>query len=47
MDRKVFYVTPDLREVEFNQEGVLCTSEGSGQIDQLNDKYDWSDMWNN
>jgi hypothetical protein len=47
MDKKVFYVTPDLSEVEFNQEGVLCSSERNGQIDQLENKYDWSDMWNN
>lgn len=47
MDKKVFYVTPDLSEVEFNQEGVLCTSESDGQIDQLKEGPDWSDMWNN
>ena len=47
MDKKVFYVTPALNEVEFNQEGVLCTSEKEGQIDQLEEGPDWSDMWNN
>ncbi len=47
MDKKVFYVTPALNEVEFNQEGVLCTSVSDGQIDQLKEGPDWSDMWNN
>lgn len=47
MDKKLFYETPYLKEVEFNQEGVLCTSERGGSIDDLNPKYDWSDMWNN
>lgn len=47
MDKKVFYVSPDLVEVELNPEGVLCTSESDGQIDQLKEGPDWSDMWNN
>lgn len=47
MNKKVFYVAPALNEVEFNQEGVLCASERGGQIDQLHQIYDWSDMWNN
>ncbi len=47
MDKRDFYVTPRLDEVEFKQEGVLCASERGGEIDQLETKYDWSDMWNN
>lgn len=46
MDRKVFYVSPDLKEVELMQEGVLCASERTGGIDDLSPRYDWSDMWN-
>ena len=46
MDRKVFYVSPDLKEVELNLEGVLCASERDGEIDQLVEK-DWSEgLWN-
>ena len=46
MDRKVVYVSPDLKEVELYQEGVLCASQGSGTIDQLTEK-DWSEgLWN-
>lgn len=46
MDKKVFYVAPDLTEVEINLEGVLCASDRNGQIDQLEDKYDWADdLW--
>ena len=47
MDKKLFYSSPELREIEFTQEGVLCTSQRDGSIDDLNPKYDWSDMWNN
>ena len=47
MDMKTLYFSPELREIELNQEGVLCTSERGGSIDDLNPKYDWSDMWNN
>lgn len=47
MDKKVFYVAPDLTEVAINLEGVLCASDRKGQIDQLEEKYDWgSDFWN-
>lgn len=46
MDKKVFYVAPYLTEVELNHEGVLCASDRNGQIDQLEDKYDWADdLW--
>lgn len=46
MDRKVFYVAPALTEVEINLEGVLCASDRKGQIDQLEDTYDWADdLW--
>ncbi len=45
---KIFYVSPDLNEVEISQEGILCSSSRKGGIDQLNDKFDWSDdLWNN
>lgn len=47
MDKKVFYVAPDLTEVEINLEGVLCASDRKGQIDELLEGPDWSDMWNN
>lgn len=46
MNKKVFYVTPDINMVEYTSEGVLCASERYGGIDQLEEKYDWSDMWN-
>ena len=46
MKTKVYYETPVLSELELAQEGVLCSSEREGGIDQLQDKYDWSDMWN-
>ena len=47
MDKKIFYETPCFKEVEFDFKQVLCTSEPEGDIGQLVDKYDWSDMWNN
>ena len=47
MNRKCTYVTPETGVLEFNMKTVLCTSERNGEIDQLTDKYDWSDMWNN
>ena len=47
MDKKVFYVTPQLAMLEFKPGDVFCASVRNGQIDQLNEKYDWSDMWNN
>lgn len=47
MDVKVFYVAPEVNMVELKPEGVLCASQRDGQIDQLEVKYDWSDMWNN
>ena len=47
MDVKVFYVAPEVNIVELKSEGVLCASQRDGQIDQLEFKYDWSDMWNN
>lgn len=47
MDKKVFYVTPELVVLGFRQEAVFCASERNGNIDQLNEKYDWSDMWEN
>ena len=45
MNKKFFYQTPDINEVELNNEGILCASERNGEIDQLESKYDWSDMW--
>lgn len=47
MNKKSFYVTPNIKDVEFTSEGILCSSECQGGIDQLEEKYDWSDMWNN
>ena len=47
MKTKVYYETPVLNEVEFNQEGILCASERQGGIDQLQETHDWSGMWNN
>lgn len=46
MEKKVFYVSPVLEELEIAQEGVLCSSERNGGIDQLNE-IDWSGIWNN
>ena len=47
MNRKQFYETPAIMEVEFVQEGVLCSSDKDATgIDPLNPEYDWSDMWN-
>ena len=46
MDKKVTYVAPQLETLELKTEGILCASQGDGQIDQLNNKYDWSeDLW--
>ena len=48
MNKKIFYVSPDLKEVVIDQEGVLCTSDRDGGIDPLEKKYDWSDeLWGN
>ena len=46
MNIKEFYVTPAIIEVELEQEGVLCSSDRTGGIDQLTPGNDWSDMWN-
>ena len=46
MKSKVFYLAPAIREVEFEQEGVLCSSERNGGIDSLKEGHDWSDRWN-
>ena len=47
MNSKEFYLTPVITEVEFEQEGVLCSSERNATgIDPLNPGHDWSDMWN-
>lgn len=46
MNKKVFYETPELIEQEFVSEGVLCSSDRLGGIDQLENGPDWSDMWN-
>ena len=47
MKRKEFYVAPEINEVEFDPEGVLCSSERNAiGIDQLEEGHDWSDMWN-
>lgn len=47
MDKKVFYAAPELVVLGFKPEAVICASERNGNIDQLNEKYDWSDMWDN
>lgn len=46
MDMKTLYFSPELREIELNQEGVLCSSDRDGSIDNLTPGPDWSDMWN-
>ena len=47
MNRKEFYESPAIMEVEIVQEGVLCSSDRDATgIDPLNPEYDWSDMWN-
>ena len=46
MNIKFFYVSPTIKEVEFVQEGVLCSSDRNGNIDSLKEGYDFSDMWN-
>ena len=46
MNKKNFYETPAVKDVEFASEGILCSSERQGGIDQLEEKYDWSEMWN-
>lgn len=46
MDKKVTYFAPDIEVLVLNPEGVLCASQSDGQIDKLNNKYDWSeDLW--
>jgi hypothetical protein len=45
MDKLINYETPELKELEFVNEGVLCSSDSLGGIDQLENGYDWSDMW--
>ena len=47
MSKKNFYETPCFKEVEFDLKAVLCTSEREAEIDQLEQAYNWSDMWNN
>ena len=46
MNKKVNYETPEVRELEFANEGVLCSSDRNGGIDNLTPGQDWSDMWN-
>ena len=45
MNKKVFYVAPAINEVEFVQEGVLCSSDRNGTVDPMTDGPDFSDMW--
>lgn len=49
MQKKDFYETPSLKEVESDLNAVLCTSEREGEVQDLVDKYNWSwsDMSNN
>lgn len=48
MEKKVFYVSPVLEELEIAQEGVLCSSDRNGGIDKLTVGPDWSEeLWNN
>ena len=47
MSKKSIYETPSSQVVEFELRGVFCTSERVGDIDPLQEKYDWTDMWNN
>lgn len=46
MDKKDFYATPYLAVLEFKLEVAFCASQKNADIDQLEEKYDWSDMWN-
>lgn len=46
MNKKVFYVAPDVQQLELDSEGVLCSSEQSGSMKPLEEGNDWSDMWN-
>lgn len=46
MNKKVNYETPAVKEMEFVNEGVLCSSDRSGGIDDLKTVYDWADdLW--
>ena len=47
MNQKSIYETPCFKEAEFELKAVLCTSEREAEIEELVDKYDWSDIWNN
>ncbi len=48
MNKKVYYETPVANELELRSEGVLCSSDKLGGIDNLTPGNDWSDdLWNN
>jgi hypothetical protein len=48
MIKKVNYESPLINELEFVSEGVLCSSDREGGIDNLTPGNDWSDdLWNN
>lgn len=48
MNKKDFYVAPEVKELEIVAEGVLCSSDRNGGIDDLTPGHDWSDdLWNN
>lgn len=48
MIKKVNYETPLAKELELVSEGVLCSSDKEGGIDDLTPGNNWSDdLWNN
>ena len=48
MIKKVNYECPLAKELEFVTEGVLCSSDREGGINNLNPGNDWSDdLWYN
>ena len=46
MNKTVFYVAPDIRQLELDAEGVLCSSEQGGTMKPVEEGNDWTDMWN-
>ena len=46
MKSKVFYETPELYELELEQEGILCLSDADGGINPLTPNHDWSNLFN-
>ncbi|MBR5562643.1 MAG: hypothetical protein IKW11_00250 [Bacteroidales bacterium] len=46
MKSNEFYVAPDIKMVDLDHEGVLCSSQSNGGIDNLTPGNDWSDdLW--